>query len=243
MKGKIDRKQWLVVMGLAVAVLVILTRLWPVRSLEMPMLGDSYQHSMITQLLLDNGGLFDSWQPYAELSTFTYHFGFHAAAAAFAWISRLPAPQAMQAVGRVQCMPSFVPEDSQAPILRATLDLQHLRLLEPGEPRVGEVERDRDPGEAVRAEPLVGEPEVGPEAQRPLAQLAPHLPQERLDEAAADPQAEVAHPDVEEALVVPGLPLRGGGAPCLGRRRCGGFRGRHHAVLRALTAPPLAPGR
>jgi hypothetical protein len=86
---------------LAVALLVILTRLWPVRGLEMPMLGDSYQHSMITQLLLDNGGLFDSWQPYAELSTFTYHFGFHAAAAAFAWISRLPAPQAVLWTGQI----------------------------------------------------------------------------------------------------------------------------------------------
>jgi hypothetical protein len=86
---------------LVVAVLVILTRFWPVRSLEVPMLGDSYQHTMITQLLLDNGGLFDSWQPYSDLNTFTYHFGFHAAAAAFAWLSHLPAAQAVLWTGQL----------------------------------------------------------------------------------------------------------------------------------------------
>ena len=86
---------------LGVAVLVILTRFWSVRTLETPMLGDSYQHSMITQLLLDNGGLFDSWQPYSDLTTFTYHFGFHAAAAAFSWLSQLPGPQAVLWTGQL----------------------------------------------------------------------------------------------------------------------------------------------
>jgi hypothetical protein len=80
---------------LAVMGLVILTRFWTVRTLEIPMLGDSYQHSMITQLILDNAGLFNSWQPYTDLDSFTYHFGFHTAAAAFAWISGQSAPQAV----------------------------------------------------------------------------------------------------------------------------------------------------
>jgi hypothetical protein len=85
----------------AVLGMVILTRFWSVRTLDIPLLGDSYQHSMITQLLVDNGGLFTSWQPYAELNTFTYHFGFHTAAAAYAWISGQATPQAVLWTGQI----------------------------------------------------------------------------------------------------------------------------------------------
>jgi hypothetical protein len=85
----------------AVLGMVILTRFWTVRTLDIPLLGDSYQHSMITQLLVDNGGLFTSWQPYADLNTFTYHFGFHTAAAAYAWISGETTPQAVLWTGQI----------------------------------------------------------------------------------------------------------------------------------------------
>jgi hypothetical protein len=81
--------------------MVILTRFWIVRTLDIPLLGDSYQHSMITQLLVDNGGLFTSWQPYADLNTFTYHFGFHTAAAAYAWTSGEATPQAVLWTGQI----------------------------------------------------------------------------------------------------------------------------------------------
>jgi len=70
-----------------VLALVFGVRLLVVRTLDAPMWGDSYQHTMIAQLLVDNGGLFDSWEPYAELQTFTYHFGFHAAMAALHWLT------------------------------------------------------------------------------------------------------------------------------------------------------------
>ncbi|MFV2043810.1 MAG: hypothetical protein ACC700_11325, partial [Anaerolineales bacterium] len=62
---------------------------------------DSYQHTMITQLLVDNRGLFDSWEPYAALQTFTYHFGFHAGAAAFSWMTGFAAPNAVLWVGQI----------------------------------------------------------------------------------------------------------------------------------------------
>jgi len=75
--------------------LVFAVRLLVVRSLDAPMWGDSYQHTMITQLLVDHGGLFDSWAPYAELQTFTYHFGFHTAMAGFHWLTGLEMHQAV----------------------------------------------------------------------------------------------------------------------------------------------------
>jgi hypothetical protein len=80
---------------------VIFTRFWAARSIALPMWGDSYQHALISQLLVDHGGLFDSWQPYAGLQTLTYHFGFHAAVAVFHWLSQLPVPQAILWTGQL----------------------------------------------------------------------------------------------------------------------------------------------
>jgi hypothetical protein len=67
--------------------LIIISRFWVIRFLDVPLFGDSYQHTMISQLIIDHGGLFSSWQPYADLVTFTYHFGFHSSVAVFHWIS------------------------------------------------------------------------------------------------------------------------------------------------------------
>lgn len=72
---------------LVVLFLIFLVRFWVMRDLPGPMWGDSYQHTMMSQLLVDNKGLFDLWLPYAELGSFTYHFGFHSAVAIFHWIS------------------------------------------------------------------------------------------------------------------------------------------------------------
>jgi hypothetical protein len=82
---------WPDVSLLLVLALVAAVRLLAVRSLDAPLWGDSYQHTMIVQLLADNRGLFDSWAPYVELDQFTYHFGFHSAAAALHWLTGLPA--------------------------------------------------------------------------------------------------------------------------------------------------------
>ena len=84
------------VMGLVFAV-----RLLVVRTLDAPLWGDSYHHTMIAQLLVDHGGLFDLWEPYAPLQTFTSHFGFHAAVAAFRWLSGFETVQAVIWIGQV----------------------------------------------------------------------------------------------------------------------------------------------
>ena len=84
-----------------VVALIFIVRFYVVRPLEAPMWGDSYQHTMITQLLVQNRGLFDSWEPYAELQSFTYHFGFHAAAASFKWIIGSTSANAVLWVGQI----------------------------------------------------------------------------------------------------------------------------------------------
>ena len=85
----------------ALMALIFVTRFWVIRSLDVPMWGDSYQHTMMAQLLVDHGGLFNSWQPYAELQTLTYHFGFHTIVAVFHWFSGLDLPQSVLWTGQI----------------------------------------------------------------------------------------------------------------------------------------------
>jgi len=73
----------------AIFLLALVVRLLVVRDVIVPMWGDSYHHTMIAQLLVDHGGLFDSWQPYAPLTSFTYHFGFHTNVAFLHWLTGL----------------------------------------------------------------------------------------------------------------------------------------------------------
>jgi hypothetical protein len=79
---------------------IVFTRFWPIRTLDAPMWGDSYQHTTIAQLFVDNSGLFKSWQPYAELLSFTYHFGFHSFVAAYHWLSGKELTQATLWMGQ-----------------------------------------------------------------------------------------------------------------------------------------------
>lgn len=88
-----------VVVGALLAIALVLG-LWVVRDLPVGMWGDSYHHTMITQLLVNNGGLFQSWEPYAPLSTFTYHYGFHSNAAFFRWLTGVPVTQSVVLVGQ-----------------------------------------------------------------------------------------------------------------------------------------------
>lgn len=87
--------------GVLLLGLVFGARFWVVRGLDLPLWGDSYQHTVITQLLIDHGGLFDSWKPYADLTSFDYHFGFHSAAAAFHWLSGASAARSVLWAGQI----------------------------------------------------------------------------------------------------------------------------------------------
>jgi uncharacterized membrane protein len=87
---------FLIILGL-----IIISRLWVIRFLDVPLFGDSYQHTMITQLIINHGGLFNSWEPYADLTTFTYHFGFHSASAVYHWISGVSVEKSLLWTGQL----------------------------------------------------------------------------------------------------------------------------------------------
>lgn len=86
---------------LLILALTATSRFAAISGLQVPLWWDSVHHATIVQLMLDNGGIFSSWQPYAPLSTFTYHFGFHAAAAAAAWLTGLSAAATVLIFGQV----------------------------------------------------------------------------------------------------------------------------------------------
>ncbi len=50
---------------------------------------DGYHHTLITQMIMERGTLPADYLPYAPLSSFTYHFGFHTLGAALGWLSGL----------------------------------------------------------------------------------------------------------------------------------------------------------
>ncbi len=71
----------------AVLAVTLLSRLATIRDLVAGMGLDAYHHTLVTALFLDRGGIPHDYQPYAPLASFTYHFGFHAFAAALAWLA------------------------------------------------------------------------------------------------------------------------------------------------------------
>jgi hypothetical protein len=59
---------------------------------------DSYHHTLITQLIMDRGGVPSTYLPYAPISSFSYHFGFHATAA---WVGAVIGWDALRGVAMV----------------------------------------------------------------------------------------------------------------------------------------------
>ncbi len=97
-----DTKQ--IVAGLFLLIVLVLSayvRIAVVKDLAVPMWADSYHHTMISQLLIDNQGLFSSWLPYAPLMTFTYHFGFHSIVANYHWLTGINITRAVVVAGQV----------------------------------------------------------------------------------------------------------------------------------------------
>jgi hypothetical protein len=76
-------------------------RLIMVRDLAGPAWVDSVHHALITQLIVQQGGLPATYAPFVNVGTAAYHAGFHSMAAAFLWISRLDVTAALLLLGQV----------------------------------------------------------------------------------------------------------------------------------------------
>lgn len=87
---------------LAVVGLIFFARFWVIRGVEAPLWGDSYQHTVITQLIAENRGLFDSWRPYEPYQSLTVQYGFSANTAAWMWLTGMRNPQAVLVFGQLE---------------------------------------------------------------------------------------------------------------------------------------------
>ena len=86
---------------LIVTLVIGYTRLIPVGNMVAPAWGDSVHHTIIVRLLLEHGGLFQSWLPYAPIETFTYHFGYHILIACWSWITGMNAELAVVTASQI----------------------------------------------------------------------------------------------------------------------------------------------
>lgn len=73
--------------------LTMSVRLMPLRDATAGLGVDAYHHTLISRMIIDSGGLPQNYLPYADLSSFTYHFGFHSLVASLAWITGQTAPE------------------------------------------------------------------------------------------------------------------------------------------------------
>ena len=81
--------------------LILIVRYWNIRLLDAPLWGDSYQHSMIAQLLVENQGIPSTWLPYVPYQSLTVHFGFPVSVALLQWLVDIPNTIATLYIGQV----------------------------------------------------------------------------------------------------------------------------------------------
>lgn len=79
----------------------LLARFLAIRDLALPSWVDSPHHLAIARLLAETGQVAAGYQPVLPVDTFTYHFGFHALAVAFHWLSGLTLPETFLWLGQL----------------------------------------------------------------------------------------------------------------------------------------------
>jgi hypothetical protein len=82
-------------------ILSLFIRFAMVRDLAAPPWVDSIHHSLITRLIMEGGGIFDSYSPYLPPEADYYHFGFHSMFSFFIWLTGLKIPEGMLFFGQV----------------------------------------------------------------------------------------------------------------------------------------------
>jgi hypothetical protein len=80
-----DWLYWGLLGGLSV--LTLANRFVPLREMSAGLGLDAYHHTLISRLFIEAGGIPSGYLPYAALSSFTYHFGFHSFVASLGWLT------------------------------------------------------------------------------------------------------------------------------------------------------------
>jgi hypothetical protein len=96
------RRNWAIILAFTILALgALIARLQGVAGLNFPLWTDSYHHTLIAQIIADSGLVPSSYEPYAPIHEFSYHFGFHTLVAWFHWLTRTPIPRSVVIVGQI----------------------------------------------------------------------------------------------------------------------------------------------
>ncbi len=97
-----NKQEMLSYIVLAAILLISLSiRLIPLKDMIVGPGVDSYHHTLIVQLIIENGGIPKSYEPFSQLSPFTYHFGFHSIVAFLYWISGINIVELVPYTGQI----------------------------------------------------------------------------------------------------------------------------------------------
>lgn len=80
---------------------VLLVRFAMVRDLAGPPWVDAFHHALLSRLILQQGALPDTLEPYLSIAPTAYHLGYHSSLALYTWLSRLDVASAMLIFGQV----------------------------------------------------------------------------------------------------------------------------------------------
>ena len=89
-----------IIVGAAVLLGLIYWRFLQAETLVFPAWVDSVHHVLVTQKIIDHGGVPQTLGPELPVP-FHYHYGFHITAALFTWLSKLPASDGVLWIGQV----------------------------------------------------------------------------------------------------------------------------------------------
>jgi len=93
---------WLPELALvAILLLTVAARWLQVREMLLPNWVDSVHHTLITQLIVENGLLPAGYAPYVTVDNLHYHFGFHANAALLCWVGGMLPHEAVLYLGQL----------------------------------------------------------------------------------------------------------------------------------------------
>lgn len=81
-------------------IFILVWRFYQARGLVLPLWVDSVHHVQIVDLILQNHGLPDTFEPYMPVP-FYYHYAFHAISAVFSYLGRMPSHQGVLILGQV----------------------------------------------------------------------------------------------------------------------------------------------
>ena len=114
----VGRRSSFLFWGLLAAVFIatIVVRMLSLREAVAGMGLDAYHHTLIAGMIVDHGGVPSNYEPFAPLSSFTYHFGFHTLIAAVAWLTGLTRPEDL-----LLLMPQVGQFATALPVLTLTL--------------------------------------------------------------------------------------------------------------------------